>query len=241
MSIRASLLTFLLLLAAPAGLAQSQVQSQSQVKAQSLAQIRFEGKLDRAQWVEVEVGATVKGADRRLDVHVFLGPGTTGSDLASLVAGRLEASGFFTHLGEPDADRQGRTVFVERALFINARVGGGLRAVLTACEGPPTSLRVFSPPEGQANLRLRVVAGAVNPVDKSVGIVSIEVDMVAGSHVSRCSEQLLTAAGKARWMSERPETDSWRPVQMAAGARFNGLSVTGEKGWRLELDLRAAR
>lgn len=207
--------------------------------AQSLAQVRVEGALLRPGMVEVEVGTQVDGEPRRLDVHVLLAAGTTGADLVSLVAGRLESSGFHTHLGPVDQDADGRTLFVERALFVHLRLGRGLRGSLTSCEGPPTTVKISPGPEEGADLHLGLTAGTFDPARREHGVEELELTLAAGSSAARCAERLMATAAEASFASERPTPEFWRPLRLIDGSRLTGLTVSVANGWRVELDLRA--
>lgn len=203
--------------------------------AQSLAQLSIGGSLVRASRVEVEVGAMVAGEARRLDVHVFLAAGTSGSDLAVLVARRLEASGFRAYLGGSAGAPGPRALFIEEALFVNARVGDGLLGTVTSAEAAPSSLRVVAG-EG-ADLDLALSAAVVNPATRVHSTVSLRVPLQAGMHAAKCSEALMRTAAGAGWASDRPGSESWRPIRLADGSRFVGFSVEAPAGCRVELRL----
>jgi len=206
--------------------------------AQSLAQLSVGGILHRASRVEVEVGALVDGEVRRVDVHVFLAAGTSGSDLITLVARRLEAGDFEAYLGGARNGDGPRTLFVEQALFVNARVGDGLLGTVTSAEAAPSSLRV-SAGHGKG-LDVDISAAVVNPATKVHSTVSLEVPLEAGMHAVKCSEVLMKTAAAAGWASDRPRSGHWRPIRLTDGSRFVGFSVQAAGGSRIELNLAEA-
>ena len=206
--------------------------------AQSLAQLSVGGSLTQASRAEVEVGAMVDGEARRVDVHVFLAAGSTGSDLVKLVACRLQASDFQVHLGGEAGGGGPNTLFIEKALFVNARLSGGLRGMLTSAEAAPTSLRVVAG-QGQ-DLDLDLAASVVHPATKEHSTVTLQVPIEAGMHAAKCSEVLMKTAAAAKWASDRPRTEHWRPIRLADGSRFTGFSVEVARGARVELNLAPA-
>jgi hypothetical protein len=204
-------------------------------KAQSLAQVRLDGVLTQAALAEVEIGAMVDGQARKLDVHVFLARGSSGADLVGLVASRLESSGFQAHLGPVGGDmNSARALFVEGALFVNLRMNGELFGTITCSAGPPNALRVSG---GQGDgLAIDVVAGVFNPATKQHGTLELKVPIESGMHPARCSERLMKAAAVAKWASDRPNPEFWRPIRLADGRKITGFSVSCHKT-RVELVL----
>ncbi len=217
----------------------------SPLAAQSLAQLRLEGAIaldgpgkGGGGYVEIEIGALVDGEARELEVHLFLGPGTTGAELCELVGRRLAAARFPAILvGSGDG---GRSLFVDDTLFLRVRVEGGLVATVTSCAGAPTSLRIVPPPEGAEPALLGISAGTRSPRGGVLGKQRLDLGLAAGSHPTRVAEQLASAAIEAGWMADRPRGDLWRAAKMRGGEAITGLSVRlkSPSGWRLEVDLR---
>ena len=200
--------------------------------AQSLVQVRVSGRLVEAARIEVEVGAQVGVQARRLDVHVLLSRGTSGGDLLALVAGRLAASGFQAYLG-PESQDGSRSLFVERALFLNLHVAAGMQGQVVACEGVPRGIRVTG---GEQPSTLVVEAQYRRAVTGQYGRAEIHFELEQGMHPARSAEGLLKAASEAKWAGARPSPEVWSPVHLADGSRFTALALTF-KDARVELDL----
>ena len=194
-------------------------------RGEALAQVRIAGSLSRAALVEVEIGAMVGGQARVVEVEVFLSRHTTGADLLSLVASRLESSGFHSHLGPAgQATLQGRTLFVEDALFVNLALYGGLRGTITCCKGLPRALQVTSAP-GRNGL-VEIEAGLFNPATRQHTTTQLTVQIDEGMHSAETAQRLMKVAEGEKWASERPTATSWRPIRPGNGQSFTGFSIS---------------
>jgi len=203
--------------------------------AQSLAQVRLGGVLTRGALAEVEIGAVVEGEARRVDVHVFLATGTSGADLVGLVASRLTSSGIQVHAGPVGGERKSaQTLFIEEALFVNLRLNGELTGSITCNVGAPDSLRV-SVGQGE-DLVLHVQAGVFHPATGRHDTIELAVPVEPGLKPAKCAERLMKAAAAAKWASDRPSPEVWRPMRLADGRKITGFSV-GFRDARVELSL----
>lgn len=207
--------------------------------AQSLAQVSIEGRLAKPSRVEVEIGAMVANLERQLDFHTFLAAGTTAQDVMGLIAGRLEASGFHAHLGPVRENSVGgRTLFVERALFIRMRIGDGLVGSITACEASPTSVRVV--PHAKNSFTLTATAGLYNPGADTHSTDTMSLEFKPGTFSAQCVDRLLEEAARKGWASNRPAHELWQPVKLVTGEQITGMTFNASASWRVEVDLRRA-
>ena len=206
--------------------------------AQGMVQLRFSGALgtDKSHLVEVEIVEAESGNE--LVLHVHLAAGTTGAELAELVARRAERAGISLTAPAPVEERN---LFVDAASEVRMRLGGGLserspawraRRPSSASCGPARSpgrapsgswATARSSRRGRPPVRARAHLFAE---------VTPEMDAPA-------TATALWRAGAERWMSERPGSDGWRPIRLLEGGVLTGVSVRvdGHADWRLEVSL----
>ena len=100
----------------------------SSVGAEGLVQITLEGTLQTVGGarIEFEVGARANGEARQVILGLHLAENTTCSDLATLLSKRLESGGFEVLTTRSDEGGSPRVqIFVEDAIFVRMRLGGG--------------------------------------------------------------------------------------------------------------------
>lgn len=227
-------------------------------RAGGLLQLRFTGEVKRqlivsapddvarvaphgGQLVEVEVGALVADKSHFVTLHVHLAPGTTGVELAALVARRLRSIG----VESVTAPGSGN-LWIEDAEYLNLRLGGGLRAEIALAEGPPSSLAIRPPTREVVEQTLNVDVSTVSRPSGGLpvrGTAHLAIPLKADSSAASISAAL-TRAGQKEWISDRPAGDTWRPVKMKNGAAITGFSLNlglgqeqGDGDWRAELRL----
>ena len=147
--------------------------------------------------------------------------------------------GFAVIVTDPDKEGDGRSLFIDDALFVRLRVGGGLRGVITTCEGAPAAIRVVRPTSKSKKGEVHLSAGTLSPHTGESAEVSMKVQLDAADGMPQVAERLLKVAQERKWMSDRPGGDAWRPIRMVDGSRFTGLSVeiVSAAVWRLEVEL----
>jgi hypothetical protein len=191
--------------------------------------------------VEVEIGAFAGQVERDLALHIHLARGTTGADLARLIARRLERLGVEVTLGAAEGDEA--SLWIDGARHVALRLGGGINVDVACAEGPPKSLRLMPPTAILADARLTVSASAAlilrdrPPLRSRVATdIKLEADMSSAAAAKR----LWDATSKA-WVSDRPGGDAWQPHKMQNGATITGVSFhldsPGRGDWRFELEL----
>jgi hypothetical protein len=222
--------------------------------AQGLAQLRLEGVLDsrHGAWVEVYIGAMVQRTPREMPFIAYFGPGTTAVELGTLLAVRLERANFDVIPTLFDRDMDGMSLFIDNALFVRVRVGGGINATLTAMDTVPGSIRIFSPSLSPEPAIVHVSGGVWSPHAQIWGRVELSVPLETKAipdnlrldatnpvaDAPLVAKRLQEAAIKAKWLSESPRGDAWRPIKMMDGSIFQGIAVTveSEGDWRIELE-----
>ena len=221
---------------------------------QGLAQLRLDGQLNSRQgaWVEIEIGAMVQRQAREFGLIVYLGPGTTAIELGTLLAVQLEREKFDVIPTFLYQDASGMSLFIEDALFVRVRVGGGLTATITCMDLPPGAIRIYSPSLSAEPATVHISAGTWSPHDQVWGRVELSVSMETQSipenlrldgtnpvaDAPLVAKRLQQAALAAKWQSESTRGDAWRPTRMMDGAIFQGLAVTveSEGDWRIEVE-----
>ena len=118
--------------------------------AQGMVQLRFSGALgtDKSHLVEVEIIEAESGNE--LVLHVHLAAGTTGAELAELVARRAERAGISLTAPAPVAGSG--SLFVDAASEVRMRLGGGLSGEVSCVEGAPL-VRILRPGAIQGRAR----------------------------------------------------------------------------------------
>lgn len=207
--------------------------------AQGLVQLRFSGELDveRGHLIEVELGEG--GSERELVLHVHLASGTTGPEVAQLVARRAERAGIAVTLTE---SRKGAaSVWIDAASYVNVRMGGGLHAEVACAEAAPSLLRVLPPTAIPEAGHVHIV-GSAAVVSQGRPPIRTRAELRAEVTPKMDAPAAATAlwkAGADKWMSERPGSDAWRPIRLLDGGVLTGASVRAEGSgdWRLEVSL----
>lgn len=207
--------------------------------AQGMVQLRFSGALgtDKSHLVEVEIIEAESGNE--LVLHVHLAAGTTGAELAELVARRAERAGI--SLTAPAPVEGSGSLFVDAASEVRMRLGGGLSGEISCVEGAPSIVRILRPGAIPGKGTVRVV-GSSAIVTKGRPPVRARAHLFAEVTPEMDAPATATAlwrAGAERWMSERPGSDGWRPIRLLEGGVLTGVSVRvdGHADWRLEVSL----
>ncbi|MEM1452230.1 MAG: hypothetical protein AAGI22_24195 [Planctomycetota bacterium] len=247
----------------PLALLVSAVLTAGGARAQGLCQLHFDGRVavvDRlpvpkeeggkngetrrrstGHLVEIEIGILANQVERDVVLHVHLARGTTGADLASLIASRLERLGTKPLL--VDDGRGGASLWIESTRYVSMRLGGGLEVDVACAEGPPESIRVIPPSAVVADARLTVSAStALVMRDRPPvrGRAAADIELAADDSSAGVAAKLWESTSKT-WISDRPGGASWQPLKMASGAVITGLSLhlDSEDGgdWRVEIKL----
>ncbi len=191
--------------------------------------------------VEIEIGAFAGTTEKDLVLHIHLAKGTTGGDLAQLIAKRLERLGVDVTLGSTAGGDA--TLWIERTRYVSLRLGGGLGVDVACAEGPPRSLRLVPPGAISADARMTVSASsALIRRDRAPlrSRATADLELEAGISSAAAAKKLWEATSKA-WVCDRPGGDAWQPHKMQNGATITGLSFhldsPGGGDWRFELVL----
>lgn len=208
---------------------------------------RFHGHL-----VEIEVDAHGRDPlgqdqDAKLVLHVHIAHGTTGLEILQLVHSRLERLGVDSTLTEesgvlvPGASPAAASLWVEAATRVHLRLGGGLLGEVSCVEGPPTAIRLLpaSAIPGPASVAIAASTALVMPGRRPIrGRATFSAKITDAENSAEAATALWTSATN-RWVSERPGSDTWRPIKMASGATITGVSVrvAGRSDWGLEVSL----
>jgi len=208
-------------------------------------QMTFSGQIADAGGarIEIEIGA-VQGRDefksRQISLSPHLAPGTSAADVAAMLAQRLERAKFDVWLseGREQAGKTVRHLFLEQALFVRLRLGHGISASVTVCEGAPTSMRILPPEVLEDGARLELAFSALHPHTRDQRREQMSMPLSFDLHAAQISSELTRRCLDRKWMAERPHQDSWRIVQLHDGARIVGFSVNLETAadWRIELE-----
>ena len=207
--------------------------------AQGMVQLRFSGALweNSSHLVEVEIVEAESGNE--LVLHVHLAGGTTGAELAELVARRAERAGISLTAPAPVAGSA--SLFVDAASEVRIRLGGGLSGEVSCLEGAPSLVRVLRPTAIPAEAAVRVEGSSAivtkgRPPVRKLGWLYAEVTPEMDAPATATA---LWRAGAKLWMSERPGSDGWRPIKLLEGGVLTGVSVrvSGAGDWRLEVSL----
>lgn len=220
-------------------------------RAQGLVQLAFAGEIANSGGarVEVEVGFAdlrAQGALRKFDFSLHLGERTAATDLAALLAKRLEQAGArVIYTGSNAAPRGPANLFVEDALSISLRLTEGLTCAVTLCEDHPASVRLQPPLLEKQEARLTVVASTIHPHTKEHGSKTFQWTFAERDTRTDVGNKFIKGAIDKGWMSELENHETWRPGAFADGSNLEGCSFTLQSGgdWRLEIELqpRAAR
>ncbi|QDV08490.1 hypothetical protein Poly30_40370 [Planctomycetes bacterium Poly30] len=197
--------------------------------------------------VEIEVDALAGQLPAELLLHLHVAHGTTGLDLLQLVASRLERVGIIATLtGAATAEGAGAhatsgSLWIDAATRVHLRLGGGLVGEVSCVEGPPTAIRLIpgSAIGGPATVSVAASTAIVMPGRRPIrGRATFSASVADAENSAEAATALWTAATN-RWVSERPGSDTWRPIKMASGATITGVSVraAGRSDWGLEVSL----
>ncbi len=208
--------------------------------AEGLAQVRFSGAVGpgiKSHLVEVEIGDAV-GHDPVI-LHLHLAHGTTGAELAALVARRAKSAGLDVTLTA--SNDKGASLWIDRAAFVNVRLGAGLVADVSCVEGPPSLVKILPPQAIKQACRAHMTASTAiisNGRPPLRGSISLEAELQPKTD-SAAIATALWEAGQKVWQSERPGSNAWRPIKAIEGGILTGFSATmeGKGDWRLEVTL----
>lgn len=205
--------------------------------AEGLAQIRFFGAVSKPHLVEVELGDAAGHEDMIL--HLHLAPGTTGAELAAIVAKRAQLAGFEVTL-TPSHD-SAASLWIDRATSVNVRMGAGIKATVSCVEGPPSLVKVLPPQAVKSPCVASMTASTAivsNGRPPQRGSISLEARLNANID-SPAAATALWEAGQKDWQSERPGSSAWRPIKAIEGGILTGFSahLGGSGDWRMEIAL----
>ncbi|MFT5051055.1 MAG: hypothetical protein ACI8QZ_002462 [Chlamydiales bacterium] len=208
-------------------------------------QLTFSGEIASVAGarVEIEIGAVQAQGEfesRQVSLHPLLAPGTNASDVAALLNQRLERAGFDVWLsdGRDQAGKMVRHLFIEHALFVHLRLGYGLSASVTVCEGAPRSMRILPPAVLEDGARLGLAFAALHAHTHDQRREELSMPLTFDMHAAQVSSELTRLCLDRNWMADRPHPDSWHLVQLDDGARIVGFSVglDSPADWRIELE-----
>ena len=201
-------------------------------------QLTFEGQVVGTGGARIELAVEALRSDQsvRVSLEPHLAEATSASDVAALLARRLERAGIFAWVTETDGSMR-RHVFVEHVLGVRCRMSPGLSATVTVCEGAPDSLRIEPPDIVQGPARLRVTYSTLHPHTGVRGQQELEMPLTPDMHAARISEALTRQCLDDGLVAERPQQDSWRLVKLGDGAGLVGFNVELDTAadWALEL------
>lgn len=224
-------------------------------------QLTFEGRIEPVGGAPIElvVGALIRSDDsmepvrdlarglpvgegREVALRPHLAQGTSASDIAALLARHLERAGADVWLSEPDEPSASgrRHLFVERALLVRMRLGQGLSAEVTVCEGAPDAVKIEPPTTTLSAGRLVVAYTSLHPHTRSRSRGDLEMTFEPSMHPSAISERLASYCLGQGMIAERPQLDSWRVVKLGDGAQLVGFNIRLETAadWTFELRFR---
>ena len=208
--------------------------------AEGLAQLRLSGLVTEGgegHLVEIEIGDAAGHDDVVLHLHVAAG--TTGAELAALVARRVKRAGIDVTL--TPSNETTASLWIDRASFVNVRLGGGLKANLSCVEGAPSLVEILPPQsikkscEAFMTASTAIVTNGRPPLRGSISLraaLEPKIDSAAAATA-------LWEAGQKEWQSERPGSKAWRPIKPVEGGILTGFScrLSGSGDWRLEVTL----
>lgn len=216
--------------------------------AQGMVQLTLRGAIELrgGNRVQVTVGGNVLREDktqeaRELAFSVHLAQGTTASEVLALLQRRLDDAGFVTLVSSPSEGeaRNHTNLFVEQVLFLELRVGGGLTATVTTCDGPLRTLRFLAAQALPAAGSLHVSGSGRHPHDQRLSRRGFDLDMAEGEHPAALSERIFKVATEAGWIAQRSGPTEWSPVRWQDGSAIEGMSVeiVSQGDWSLRLEL----
>jgi len=226
-----SRLVALLLLALPAS-------------AEGTLQLMLSGRVENATGTSIDLEIAARGQDGAdgplVALRMALLPGTTAIDVAALLAARL-GEWKIRHVAPAPASERGQaTLFVEGVSRVLVRVGDGLHATIGLSEGAPVSLQLLEPLAKRGKGKLKFHGVTHDQRLRQRGVLDFSVDLEADTASIQAAELLGNACLRARWLSERPTHETWKPSPSFEGLDLVGTSFTLDSSaadWGLELRL----
>ncbi len=198
--------------------------------------------------VELEVEAVGREPGTELVLHLHVAQGTTGRELLQLAATRLDRLGIdatLTGVTAKGGDHTAGSLWIEGATRVRLRLGGGIVGEVSCTEGPPAAIRLLAPsailPSAEQPSEALVAASTAIVMKGRPpirGRATFKAALAEAKHSADAATALWEAASKG-WMSDRPGSDTWRPVKMTNGAAITGVSVrvVGQADWGVEVTL----
>ncbi len=206
-------------------------------------QIQLEGNAGAGgSWVEIELDGLRQGANEptRVRLNLYFGTGTGGADVMAVLQTRLVQANW-TYSAAPAPSGQPASLTLAAVERVLVRTGGGIRARLTVCDGVPSSLGVLTPLGKSADAEILVEAVQWNQRMRERGRLSFRAPLKVADGAIGAAQSLLTATGKASWISETPTRETWRLANSMEGIELTGasfsLSADPQSDWGLELKL----
>lgn len=211
-------------------------------------QLQLRGKIGpRGAVLDIELDsvANASGARSLVRVHAFLAPQTRASDALAMLRMRLEGERWAYAHAPSSSEGLEASLVLPQVARASVRTAGGLEFTLTLCEGVPASVGVLDPLGVAQDTRLLVLGQTWNPRMRERRELVIVAPLRAADGPTGSAQALLTATGKAQWISESPSRETWRPVASKEGTELSGLSFQFQRepdaapgDWGLELVLK---
>lgn len=212
--------------------------------AQGPVQLMFSGEITNEHGSSIDLEISARCADgsesKGLSLHMALLRSTSARDVAALLDARLTEARIRHVAPAPASERGQATIFLEGVTRVLVRASDGLHVSIGLSEGAPSSVQLLPPlaRRGKANLRFH---GLTNDVRlRARGTVDFGVDFEADATPTQTVEALANACSAARWLSERPSHETWRPSHSYEGVDLVGTSFeldTTAADWGIELRL----
>ena len=191
--------------------------------------------------IEFELGARQRGESgeaRQVVLRPHFGPHTKADDIVRLLHERFERESFDVFVSSPQDGGTRCHLFVENAIFVRLRLGHGLRASVTVCEGAPTAVRVLAPQTKLGKAELYLGLSAEHPHSENRRREELSVGLEAHMHAAMISESITRECLSREWIAERPRPDAWRVAKLGDGSRLIGFNIElrTDADWRLELE-----
>ncbi len=194
--------------------------------------------------VEIELDGSRRsdGELSRVRMNLFFAESTGGADVLAVLRMHLARENWACAAAPADAGQPASLVLgsVERVLV---RTGNGLLARVTVCDGVPAALSVLVPEPKASDALLEVSANSWNQRMREQGLLQFRTELKSADGAIGAAQALLTATGKAQWISETPSRESWRLAPSMEGRELTGVSfacqpVQPQSAWGLELRLK---
>jgi len=203
-------------------------------------QLVVHGQVHRDGGTPVELFVRAGGSEATFQGVV--GRDTRATDLVSLFEGRLKKAGI-RHSRGHDAPGQGPvSLFVEDVELLRVRLGGGLRATVTACDEAPRAVTLLpSRLEGEplgAFVSMTVTCASSDGARILAKDVDLDLNDVETTP-ERVAELLARRASQSGLRSLRPNPKSWATSGATTGEAAIGLSIElyADSDWGIELEL----